>query len=37
MLLMSTMAWIVIGVAVVILAVVIGVKIKQRYFKTSAK
>jgi len=32
MLLMSTMAWIVVGVAVVILAVVIGVKIKQRYF-----
>jgi len=32
MLLMSTMAWIVLGVAVVILAVVIGVKIKQRYF-----
>jgi len=32
MLLMSTTAWIVIGVAVVILAVVIGVKIKQRYF-----
>ena len=32
MLLMSTMGWIVVGVAVVILAVVIGVKIKQRYF-----
>jgi hypothetical protein len=32
MLLMSTTAWIVIGVAVVILAVVIGVRIKQRYF-----
>jgi hypothetical protein len=32
MLLLSTMGWIVIGVAVVILAVVIGVKIKQRYF-----
>jgi hypothetical protein len=32
MLLISTMGWIVIGVAVVILAVVIGVKIKQRYF-----
>ena len=32
MLLMSTMGWIVIGVAVVILAVVIGVKIKERYF-----
>ncbi len=32
MLLMSTIGWIVVGVAVVILAVVIGVKIKQRYF-----
>ena len=32
MLLMSTVTWIVIGVAVVILAVVIGVKIKDRYF-----
>ena len=32
MLLMSTMAWIVIGVAVVILAVIIGVKIKQKYY-----
>ena len=32
MLLMSTMGWIDTGVAVVILAVVIGVKIKQRYF-----
>ena len=32
MLLMSTMAWIVIGVAVVILAVVIGAKIKDTYF-----
>ena len=32
MLLMSTMGWIVVGVAVVILAVVIGVKIKQKYF-----
>jgi len=33
MLLRSTMGWIVIGVAVfVILAVVIGVKIKDRYF-----
>jgi len=32
MLLMSTMAWIAIGVAVVILAVVIGVKIKQKYY-----
>ncbi len=31
MLLMSTMAWILIGVAVVILAVFIGVKIKDRY------
>jgi len=32
MLLMSTMAWVVIGVAVVILAVVIGAKIKDKYF-----
>jgi|CryGeyStandDraft_6_1057127.scaffolds.fasta_scaffold947581_1 hypothetical protein len=32
MLLMSTMAWIVIGVAVVILVGVIGTKIKDRYF-----
>jgi len=32
MLLMSTMVWILIGVAVVILAVFIGVKIKDRYF-----
>jgi len=32
MLLMSTMVWILIGVAVVILAVVIGAKIKDRYF-----
>jgi len=32
MLLISTMGWIAIGVAVVILAVVIGVKIKDRYF-----
>jgi len=31
MLLMSTMAWILIGVAVVILAVFIGVKIKDRF------
>jgi hypothetical protein len=31
MLLMSTMAWILIGVAVLILAVFIGVKIKDRY------
>jgi hypothetical protein len=31
-LMMSTMAWIVIGVAVVILAVVIETKIKDRYF-----
>jgi hypothetical protein len=29
---MSTMAWVVIGVAVVILAVVIGAKIKDKYF-----
>jgi hypothetical protein len=32
MLLMSTVGWIVIGVAVVILAVVIGAKIKDKYF-----
>ena len=32
MLLISTMGWIGIGVVVVILAVVIGVKIKQTYF-----
>lgn len=32
MLLMSTMGWIVVGVAVAILGVVIGVKIKQKYF-----
>ena len=32
MLLMSTMAWIVIGVAVVILAGFIGTKIKDKYF-----
>lgn len=32
MLLMSTTVWVVIGVAVVILAVFIGVKIKDRYF-----
>jgi hypothetical protein len=32
MLLMSTMGWIVLGVAVVVLAVFIGVKIKQTYF-----
>jgi hypothetical protein len=31
MLLMSTMGWITIGVAVVILAVVIGMKIKDKY------
>jgi hypothetical protein len=31
MLLMSTMGWIIIGVAVVVLAVLIGVKIKDRY------
>jgi hypothetical protein len=29
---MSTLIWVVMGVAVVILAVVIGVKIKDRYF-----
>jgi hypothetical protein len=32
MLLLSTIGWIAIGVAVVILAVVIGVKIKDKYF-----
>ena len=32
MLLMSTFLWIIIGVAVVILAVFIGMKIKDRYF-----
>jgi len=32
MLLMSTMAWVVIVVAAVILAVVIGAKIKDKYF-----
>jgi hypothetical protein len=32
MLLMSATAWIVIGVAVVILAVFIGMKIKDKYF-----
>jgi hypothetical protein len=32
MLLMSTFLWIIIGVAVVILAVFIGMKIKHRYF-----
>ncbi len=32
MLLMSTMGWIAIAVAVVIFAVFIGVKIKDRYF-----
>lgn len=32
MLLMSTMAWIVICVGVVILAVVIGTKIRDKYF-----
>ena len=32
MLLMSTTVWIVIGVAVVILAVFIGMKIKDKYF-----
>jgi hypothetical protein len=31
MLLMSTMGWIVIGVVVVIFAVFIGIKIKDRY------
>jgi hypothetical protein len=32
MLLISTMGWIAIGVAAVILAVVIGTKIKEKYF-----
>jgi hypothetical protein len=32
MLLMSTFLWIIIGVAVVILAVFIGTKLKDRYF-----
>jgi len=32
MLLMSTFLWIIIGVAVVILAVLIGTKIKDKYF-----
>jgi hypothetical protein len=32
MLLLSTKVWIIIGVAVVILAVFIGVKIKDRYY-----
>ncbi len=32
MLLMSTMGWIIIGVVVVILAVVIGKKIKDTYY-----
>ena len=32
MLLMSTMAWITIGLAVVVLAAFIGMKIKDRYF-----
>jgi hypothetical protein len=32
MLLMSTVTWIVFGVAVVILAVFIGLKIKQKYY-----
>jgi hypothetical protein len=32
MLLISAMGWIIIGVAVVILAVFIGMKIKDKYF-----
>jgi len=32
MLLMSTMGWIAVGGAVVVLAVFIGVKIKDKYF-----
>jgi hypothetical protein len=32
MLLMSTLSWILIGVAVVILVVFIGVKIKDKYY-----
>ena len=37
MLLMSTFLWIIIGVAVVILAVFIGTKIKDRYFQKAAR
>ena len=33
MLLLSTFTWIIIGVAVVVLAVVIGTKIKDRYYQ----
>ena len=36
MLLMSTWTWIIIGVGVVILAVFIGTKIKDRYFQKAA-
>jgi len=32
MLLMSTSVWVIIGVAVVVLAVVIGTKIKDRFY-----
>jgi hypothetical protein len=32
MLLMSTLGWVLIGLAVVILVVVIGTKIKDRYY-----
>ncbi len=32
MLLMSTTIWIIIGVAVVIVAVIIGMKIKDKYY-----
>jgi len=32
MLSMSTLSWVITGVAVLILAVVIGMKIKDRYF-----
>ena len=37
MLLISTMGWIAIGVAVVILAVFIGMKIKDKYFQKGNK
>jgi len=32
MLLMGTLIWVIIGVAVVILAVIIGTKIKDKYY-----
>ena len=34
MLSMSTMSWVMIGVGVLIVAVVIGTKIKDKYFQT---